>query len=129
MSLSNNSKLKIRNIQRIIDSIANGDLPFVSGKRALQRLQAIFKALDEKLDRAIKLNDAENIASLASNINLKILQILPILGFILRSTNVRNAFELIEPLQTIARAAMQGKPHNYLIVMRLFRQSRWSLAY
>jgi hypothetical protein len=114
MSLSNNSKLKIRNIQRTIDSIANGDLPFVSGKRALQRLQAIFEALDDKLDRAIKLKDAENIASQASNINLKILQILPILGFILRSTNVRNAFELIEPLQTVARAAMQGKPELIL---------------
>jgi hypothetical protein len=114
MSLSNNSKLKIRSIQRTIDSIANGDLPFVSGKRALQRLQAIFNALDEKLDRAIKLNDAENIASLASNINLKILQILPILAFILKSTNVCNAFELIEPLHTIARAAMQGKPELIL---------------
>ncbi len=114
MSLSQNSKLKIRNIQRTIDGIAHGDLPFMSGKRALNRLHNVFKALDDNLDRAIKLNDLQNISSQASNINLKILQVLPILGFILRSTNVRNAFELIEPLQVIARAAMQGKPELIL---------------
>src|SRR5262249_36056001 len=40
--------------------------------------------------------------------------VLPILGFILRSTNVRNAFELLDPLQVLADATLQGKPQLLL---------------
>jgi hypothetical protein len=118
MSLAQNSKHKVRNIRRTISEIQNGDFPFSSGRRALDKLQEVFEGLDKKLDRAIRLKDEANIASVAENINLKILQVLPILGFILRSTNVRNAFELIEPLQFIANSAMQGSP-------RLILSSEW----
>ncbi len=85
-------------------------MPFIAGRRALGRLSDAFLTFEKNLDRAIRLKDDQNISSVANNINVKILQVLPILGFILRSTNVRNAFELIEPLQAIANATMQGKP-------------------
>jgi hypothetical protein len=114
MSLIHNSKHKLRNIQRTIDGILNGDMPFSAGRKALVRLSEAFTAFEKKLDRAIKLKDDANISSLANNINVKILEVLPILGFILRSTNVRNAFELIEPLQALANLAMQGKPELIL---------------
>jgi hypothetical protein len=92
----------------------NGDMPFAAGRKALVRLSNAFALFDKNLDRAIRLKDNANISSLANNINVKILEVLPILGFILRSTNVRNAFELIEPLQAIADAAMQGRPELIL---------------
>jgi len=118
MSLIHNSKHKLRNIQRTIDGISNGNMPFAAGRKALGRLVDVFNALEKNLDRAIKLKDADAVSSVANNINVKILQVLPILGFILRSTNVRNAFELIEPLQVPADATMQGKP-------RLILSSEW----
>lgn len=118
MSLGQNSKHKVRNVQRTICEILNGDFPFSSGRRALEKLQDVFDSLEKKLDRAIRLKNDASIASVAENINLKILQVLPLLGFILRSTNVRNAFELIEPLQFIANSAMQGSP-------RLILSSEW----
>lgn len=114
MSLVHNSKHKIKNVQRTIDGILNGDVPFTAGRKALERLQSVFDKLEKNLDRAIKLKDQANISTVANNVNLKILQILPILGFILRSTNVRNAFELLQPLQVIANAAMQGSPELIL---------------
>src|SRR3954468_13851900 len=114
MSLVHNSKHKIKNVQRTIDGILNGDVPFTAGRKALERLQSVFDKLERNLDRAIKLKDQANISTIANNVNLKILQILPILGFILRSTNVRNAFELLQPLQVIANAAMQGNPELIL---------------
>lgn len=114
MSLYHNSKHKIRNISRTIDGLLDGDFPHDSGKRALRKLQDVFSELDSKLDRAQRAKDVDSIRQLANNINLKVLQALPILGFILRSTNVRNAFELVDPLQVIADATLQGSPHLLL---------------
>jgi hypothetical protein len=114
MSLFYSAKQKIRNIQRTIDALLDGDFPLSSGRRALQKLSDVFAALDKKLDRAEKLRDDETVRQIANNVNVKVYQVLPVLGFILRSTNVRNAFELLDPLQTIASAALQGKPQLLL---------------
>jgi hypothetical protein len=110
MSLFHNSKHKLKNIYRTIDRLDGSDFPIRSGSRALQKLRAAFVNLEKKLDRVHRAKDQVAIAEVANNINIRALQALPILGFVLRSTNVRNAFELLEPLQTIAEEAMQGSP-------------------
>lgn len=114
MSLLHNSKHKLKNIQRTIDGLLDGDFPLSAGRNALLKLRDVFAELERKLHRASRLRDPTPLQQIASNINLKVYQVLPILGFILRSTNVRNAFELLEPLQSIASAAMQGKPELLL---------------
>jgi hypothetical protein len=114
MSLLHNSKHKLKNIQRTIDGLLDGDFQSSAGRNALLRLRDVFIELDKKLDRAGKLRSEEPLRQVASNTNLKIYQVLPLLGFILRSTNVRNAFELVEPLQGLATAALQGKPQLLL---------------
>lgn len=114
MSLLHNSKHKLKNVQRTIDGLLAGDFPIGAGKSALLKLQDIFAELETKLDRAGRLKDKAPLTQIASNINLKIYQVLPILGFILRSTNVRNAFELLEPLQSVADATLQGRPQILL---------------
>ena len=81
-----------------------------SGNDALEKLRLAFFKIDDSLNRAVRAKDDSAVAQVANNINLKIYQALPILGFLLRSTNVRNAFELIEPLQSIAKQTMQGTP-------------------
>jgi hypothetical protein len=109
MSLFHNSKQKIHNINRTIEGLLDGDFPHSSGKQALENLIEVFSRIDKKLDRANRINDHDSIKQLANNVNLKVLQVIPILGFILRSTNVRNAFELLDPLQAIADATLQGQ--------------------
>jgi len=118
MSLYRNSKQKLRNIQRTIDKLLDGDFPLSAGKKALEKLREVFTSLEGKIDRAYNLKDKESIETYASNINLKIDQSLPILGFILRSTNVRNAFEFLDPLQKIADEVLQGQP-------KLLLSSEW----
>jgi len=114
MSLLHNSKHKLKNIQRAIDTLLEGDFPLSAGQKALSKLRDVFGKLETNLDRANRLGDSNTVILIAENINLKIYQVLPILGFILRSTNVRNAFELLEPLQTIADLALQGRPQLLL---------------
>jgi hypothetical protein len=114
MSVFHNAKNKIRNIRRTIEGLLDGDFPLSSGQRALEKLDDVFAELEKRLTRAGKLQDQDSIAQVAVNINVKVYQVLPILGFILRSTNVRNAFELVDPLQTLATATLQGSPQLLL---------------
>jgi hypothetical protein len=118
MNLYYNSKQKIRNIQRLISNLLDGDFPLDSGKIALGELRKVFDDCELSLDRANRLNDSASKRNEANRINGKIYRCLPILGFILRSTNVRNAFELLDPLQSIADAVLLGKP-------RLLLSSEW----
>lgn len=114
MSLYYNSKHKVRNICRTIDALLDGDFPISSGRKALQKLREVFEEQEKKLDRAKKLSDAKTTSQIANIINVKSYQTLPILGFILRSTNVRNAFEILDPLQHIADSVLQGRPQLLL---------------
>ena len=118
MPLFDQSKRKLRNIEGTVHNLLEGDFPLEAGERALRRLLKVFEDLDLKLDRANRIKDATAIASLAGQINLKINQVLPVLGFILRSTNVRNAFELLEPFQAVSDCLLQGSP-------RLILSSEW----
>jgi hypothetical protein len=114
MSLYHNSKHKLRNLYRTIDALLDGDFPISSGKNALYKLREIFEEQEKRLDRAKRLADNQTERQIANIVNIKIYQTLPILGFILRSTNVRNAFELLDPLQHLADAVLQGRPQLLL---------------
>ena len=118
MTLFHDSKQKLVNISRTIEALLEGDFPLASGRIALQRLTRVFEELERKLDRARKLNDESSERQMAALVNVKVIEVLPILGFILRSTNVRNAFELIDPLQVIADSILQGNP-------KLLLSSEW----
>jgi hypothetical protein len=55
MSLYHSSKSKLRNIQRTIETLLDGDFPLNAGKLALEKLADVFYRFDESLDRAQRL--------------------------------------------------------------------------
>lgn len=114
MSLYYNAKQRLRNIKRTIDKLLDGDFPLSSGRQALMKLGDFFSELEKQVDRAHRLHDKDSERHCANIVNVKVYQILPILGFILRSTNVRNAFEFLDPLQDIADAILLGRPQLLL---------------
>lgn len=118
MSLYHSTKYKLTKFQRNVESLLDGDFPFEANKAALKALHQVFSVFEEQLDSAHDINDPTTLSSIARAINIGILKALPIIGFILRSTNVRNAFELLHPLQAIARAVLRGNP-------RLILSSEW----
>ncbi|MGP7984857.1 hypothetical protein [Rhodoblastus sp.] len=103
------ARLKLTAIIGQVRSILNSDIPFENVGDALQALLSVLLEFEPRLDKAIRLKDNDGTLTTIRNINQKILQVLPTLGFILRSTNVRNAFELLDPLQSLARAFLKGK--------------------
>ena len=104
------SKQKIDNVVKTIDGLRQGQFPGNAGKDALDRIKANFLTTSARLDRAAQIDDAVAIQSYASDVTLKVLQALPVLGFILRSVNVRNAFEFLDPLRILASQALGGDP-------------------
>jgi hypothetical protein len=109
MSTAFSARLKLTNVLKQIKHLLAAETPFENVPLALRQLEHVMQLFEARLEKAIKLNDKKLIDATAENINQKILSILPILGFIVRSTNVRNAFELLEPLNTIATSLLGSK--------------------
>lgn len=89
---------KLRSAIQLADSLLAGDWPHRDSEDALKRIR---KLLQGKLDDLIKLDDGANIEVIKSHCKearSSISQYMGFLGFILRSSNVRNAFEIYEPL-------------------------------
>ncbi len=114
MTVYSDAKIKIANIISTIDSLIEGQFENSAGESALKKLKMVFNQILGKLDRASKLRDLVPGQQLIEQLNLKIYQVMPILGFILRSTNVRNSFEFVDPIQSIANQALQGRPQVVL---------------
>lgn len=118
MSIDFSARLKLKNVIAQIDHLLSAETPFENVPLALRQLRHVLQQFETRLEKAVKLKDADGIKAVAENINQKILDILPILGFIVRSTNVRNAFELLEPLNSISVALLGSRS-------RLMISSEW----
>lgn len=96
------TKQKTELILRQIERLSESEFPHSHAREGLQLLKNLFESdlrriiATQNFGNAIK----EQVCATANN---HIFKFHPILGFCLRSTNVRNAFELYVPLLKIAR--------------------------
>jgi hypothetical protein len=102
------SKERIHSILLEIAQLKDLDFPYRDSRDALdvlgQRLQQRFNLLASLSDK----NDPSVVKAACSESLLEAFRHLPLLGFILRSTDVRNSFEVVGPLSRLARK-MLGK--------------------
>ncbi|MBV9860997.1 MAG: hypothetical protein JO267_02495 [Alphaproteobacteria bacterium] len=89
-----------------ITNLLASDFPIPTTRRALVAVQDIFS---REIDRitSLRSDSTEIKKSACANANLKIRKFLPLLGFVLRSTNVRNSFEIAEPLTRLAKQLLK----------------------
>lgn len=86
-----------------IDRLKQSEFPYLHIREALLEIEQV---LNSQLDYLNKLDSGSNplVAKNACSQSLGVLAIhAPYLGFVLRSTNVRNAFELYAPILRIGR--------------------------
>lgn len=109
-----NTSRKIGSVRALIQQLLEEDFPYPQGKTLLA-------AIDELLDhREVAIADADPAAScevvnrLCQVSQKTISDHLPLVGFVLRSTNIRNAFELYAPLLKIVQKAL-GPEANLVI--------------
>ena len=90
-----------------IRALDRSEFPYEDSQRALRRIKGRFDLLLKQMTLLQPDADIEVIKHHA-NLALELCtRYLPVLGFILRSTNVRNGFELVGPLHRLAKQLLQ----------------------
>jgi len=116
---------KLRSVLREIDKLKYSDFPEASVKDSLDLLKEKINKQIARLDSLPPSPTAptsvETWAKACQFSNLYVARILPVLGFILRSTNVRNAFELHDPVLRLCRSFFGDK-------VRLVLSSEWDFS-
>ncbi len=104
-----------------IDQLKQSEFPYPHPRDALDLLEERFKHHIDLLQRTPSTAPASVINNQCS-VSLYDLHIFtPILGFILRSTNVRNAFEVYDPLLRLAQTILVADT-------RLILSSEWEYS-
>lgn len=114
------ARQRIKTILKEIRELADSDFPYSHSRNALELLESLFQ------NRLIALKDLEEndveYAETACAVALRIIfDYLPLLGFILRSTNVRNSFEIYGPLLRLARQVLGDET-------KLILSSEWNYS-
>jgi hypothetical protein len=104
MDIEFNTEEKAKAFISQIDRLLLSDFPHPASESALQMLRAFFTDQIDRLKRASATSDKKVIEGACITVNQRIYNYLPILGFLLRSTNTRNNFEAYYAFVEIARA-------------------------
>ena len=116
------TKRQLVDLLNITDTLLCMRTPYDDTQRAIKQIRIRF---EEHQGRLFSLNeDTEQkiIENLCLTINMHIYQYLPVLGFLLRSTNIRNAFEARGPLLELARKCLGEQSVGMII------SSDWSFS-
>src|ERR1044072_377046 len=104
MHVKFNTRKKLEAFRGQIAHLLLSDFPHDSTRTALDLLDDFFKTQANRLNLASQSTNKKLISQTCITINERIYQNLPILGFLLRSTNVRNTFEAYYSFLRIAEA-------------------------
>lgn len=121
------SKLRLRSFLDQAASLAESDFPYADSREALSLVRQRFGARLRQLEH---FDGRSNPAVVKHECRLALaalFEYLPLLGFILRSTNVRNAFEAFAPLRRLA-ATLLNHPVGNPPSIRLLLSSEWDYS-
>lgn len=102
-----------RRIRALLSQIAvleGSDFPHRDGEMALIEIKKHFETLLRDLSGAEHFS-LKLVQDLCLKTSVEVELHLPVLGFILRSTNVRNAFETYDPLKEIVNSSIKRDTH------------------
>lgn len=86
-----------------VEKIDAFDFPYPQGRIALERVEQALVDARANIRRASESDDDGLISNACRTALFEVEQKVPLVGFLLRSTNVRNAFELCGPLDDLAK--------------------------
>ncbi len=107
VSTINHARKRVATVLEEIDRLKQSEFPYKHSSDALDLLAEIFKEHQRKLERISQDISPDTTDTACSNSLRELINYVPILGFILRSTNVRNAFEVYAPLLRLARSIIR----------------------
>ncbi len=100
------ARKRISAIRAEIERLKQSEFPYTHPRDALDLLEKMFEHQQTVLEKVAPTAPANVILNACSISVYQLFVYVPILGFILRSTNVRNAFEAYAPLLRLARSIL-----------------------
>lgn len=107
-----------------IERIEQSDFPYSDSYEALDLIRTLFTRQLSELQSFGPLSDKATVRQHCTLALQLLFVYLPILGLILRSTNVRNTFETFRPLQALVRSVLDGTTAK----TRLVLSSEWNYS-
>lgn len=111
-----------------IVSVTASEFPYPLSKDALDMIKKIFEMHLELLVRSDLKSDPQSVTNSCAVTLRDMFRFLPVLGFILRSTNVRNAFEVYGPLLALAGDLLEPDQKKENRSVRLIISSEWEYS-
>jgi hypothetical protein len=105
MSTIDHSRKRIAGVLAEIDRLKQSEFPYTHPRDAMELLDKMFKNTQSLLEKVSPASPISADEACSNSLDLLYVYV-PILGFLLRSTNVRNAFEAYAPLLRLARSIM-----------------------
>ena len=128
MSLLNYAIGRIESILASIKQLEGAEFPYQDSQDALHTIQRFFERQLNDL-KALDENTSPYVVKQKCSFSLMdLFRCLPLLGFILRSTNVRNAFEIFGPLRNTARAVLEPEAEVQERTTKLLLSSEWGYS-
>ena len=115
------AELRTKLALRQIDEIRRGEPTHNHPPVILSEIAELIDENHKELERAVLTGDPDIIRNRAADLITELDTYLPLLGFILRSSNVRNAFEVFDPLIAICAAVLGSD-------VRLIYSSEWDYS-
>ena len=106
-----NTLRKLGAVRTVIEQILIDDFPYLHGREALEAIDELFESRQLAIEATDPAADRAVVNRLCQAAQETISLYLPLVGFVLRSTNIRNAFELYGPLLGVAQAALGKDAH------------------
>ena len=121
MDVLESSRARLRATISLTNELASGDFPHTHSRDALRQIAALFESGLRQLETLTAASDPAVIRALASAQSRKLFDLYPLLGILLRSTDVRNAFEIHGPFLRIVRKLLG--PASKLVI-----SSEWDFS-
>jgi hypothetical protein len=104
LKIARHTREKLRAVIAQLDQLLLSDMPHKSTEDGLSLLSEFFRKSDKLVERAEASGVPALLSSACVTANERIVNYLPVMGFLLRSTNVRNNFECFDVLAELATA-------------------------
>ena len=128
MQLLIHAKGRIREFLLEVNRLDQCEFPYQHSQAALHRIREVFEkklAIIEKLDSQSDPAVVKQVCKLSLH---ELFVYVPLLGFILRSTNVRNAFKVFGPLLRLSRQILEPGVDKQNQSTRLVLSSEWDYS-
>jgi hypothetical protein len=119
------TKERVRAFLGEIDRLAESEFPYWHSRAALEQLRILFDAKLKRLDAFAPTSNASVVSQECRVTLVALSQYLPVLGFVLRSTNVRNAFEVFGPFLRMAGDILEPGVERKDRQTKLLLSSEW----